>query len=46
MRSFAITSVEYLREGADVIMGLLGVSVIGTGEMSLAFPNRFERLNH
>src|SRR5258708_39700784 len=32
--------------GADIIMGLLGVSVIGTGEMSLASPSRFERLNH
>src|SRR5712671_5359058 len=32
--------------GADVIMGLLGVSVIGIGEVSLASPSRFERLNH
>jgi hypothetical protein len=32
--------------GADVIMGLLGVSVVGTGEVSLASPTGLERLNH
>jgi hypothetical protein len=46
MGSFAITSVGYLGEVAMSSWGLLGVSIIGIGEVSLASPSRFERLNH
>ncbi len=46
MRSFAITSVGYLGEAPMSLWGLLGVSVIGIGDVSLASPSRFERLNH
>jgi hypothetical protein len=46
MGSFAITSVGYLGEVPMSSWGLLGVSIIGIGEVSLASPSRFERLNH
>jgi len=46
MGSFAITSVGYLGEVPMSSGGLLGVSVIGIGDVSLASPSRFERLNH
>jgi hypothetical protein len=46
MGSLAITSVGYLGEVPMSSWGLLGVSIIGIGEVSLASPSRFERLNH
>ncbi len=46
MRSVAITSAGYLGEAPMSSWGSLGVSVIGTVEVSLASPSRFERLNY
>jgi hypothetical protein len=46
MGSFAITSVGYLGQVPMSSWGLLGVSIIGIGEVSLASQSRFERLNH
>jgi hypothetical protein len=46
MGLFSITSVGHLGEVPMSSWGLLGVSVIGIGEVSLASPSRFERLTH
>jgi hypothetical protein len=46
MGLFLITSVGHLGEVPMSSWRLLGVSVIGIGEVSLASPSRFERLTH
>ena len=46
MGLFSITSVGHLGEVPMSSWRLLGVSVIGIGEVSLASPSRFERLTH
>jgi len=46
MGLFSITSVGHLGEVRMSSWRLLGVSVIGIGEVSLASPSRFERLTH
>ena len=46
IRSVAITSAGYVGEAPMPSWGLLGVSVIGTGAVSLTSPSRLEQLNH